>query len=118
MPPGLSLCRHDVTVGFDKTYGQDVLYPQGGLHAASVEHNLHKYPGKLRRGLVRALKLFDLAHWSFSRLERRNTWAAITRWSSSIASWCASISRVLVAFPRKDLHVVRSAIDPERFHRA
>ena len=26
---------HDVTVGFDKTYGQDVLYPQGGLHAAS-----------------------------------------------------------------------------------
>src|SRR5437879_262307 len=27
---------HDVTVGFDKTWGQDILYPQGGLHAASV----------------------------------------------------------------------------------
>src|SRR5438045_1943954 len=25
--------RHDVTVGFDKTWCQDVLYPQGGLHA-------------------------------------------------------------------------------------
>src|SRR2546426_9211377 len=24
--------QHDVTVGFDKTWGQDVLYPQGGLH--------------------------------------------------------------------------------------
>src|SRR5215510_1135911 len=35
--------RHDVTVGFDKTWGQDVLYPQGGLHAASAEYNRHKF---------------------------------------------------------------------------
>jgi UDP-glucose:(heptosyl)LPS alpha-1,3-glucosyltransferase len=28
--------RHDVTMGFDKTWGQDVLYPQGGLHVASA----------------------------------------------------------------------------------
>src|SRR5207302_9858376 len=46
--------RHGVTVGFDKTYGQDVLYPQGGLHAASFEHNLHKYSTSLQRGLMRA----------------------------------------------------------------
>src|SRR5208282_119947 len=30
--------KHHVTMGFDKTWGQDVLYPQGGLHAASAEH--------------------------------------------------------------------------------
>src|SRR6516162_2674085 len=32
----LSGADHDVTLGFDKTWGQDVLYPQGGLHAASA----------------------------------------------------------------------------------
>src|SRR5262245_35245022 len=35
--------RHDVSVGFDKTWGQDVLYPQGGLHVASVAHNRNKF---------------------------------------------------------------------------
>src|SRR5262245_14585895 len=40
---------HDVSLGFDKTWGQDVLYPQGGLHAASAEHNLRKHSGSLRR---------------------------------------------------------------------
>src|SRR6516162_631417 len=34
--------RHDVSIGFDKTWGQDLLYPQGGLHAASAEYNLRK----------------------------------------------------------------------------
>src|SRR2546425_863192 len=42
----LRASTHDVTVGFDKTWGQDVLYPQGGLHAASFEHNLAKHPGR------------------------------------------------------------------------
>src|SRR5262249_7958016 len=62
---------HDVTIGFDKTFGQDVLYPQGGLHAASVDHNIQKTPGRLGRGLARAFKFFDIAHWSYSLLERR-----------------------------------------------
>ena len=41
--------NHDVTVGFDKTYGQDVLYPQGGLHAASRWHNRLKFGTRLGR---------------------------------------------------------------------
>src|SRR5579883_3471570 len=35
--------RHDVSIGFDKTWGQDILYPQGGLHAATQYHNRFKY---------------------------------------------------------------------------
>ena len=62
---------HQVSVGFDKTWGQDVLYPQGGLHVASVKHNLHKYSGRALRGLARLAKCCDLAHWSFAALERR-----------------------------------------------
>src|SRR5947209_16346102 len=46
--------NHQVSVGFDKTYGQDVLYPQGGLHVASSEHNIRKHPSSLVRRLARA----------------------------------------------------------------
>src|SRR4051794_28179183 len=63
--------RHDVTMGFDKTWGQDVLYPQGGLHTASAAHNLLKFPGKLSRGLAALGKWLDPAAWSFARLERK-----------------------------------------------
>lgn len=63
--------RHDVSIGFDKTFGQDVLYPQGGLHSASAEYNLRKYPGKLLAGLARLVKYCDLAHWSYSLLEAK-----------------------------------------------
>src|SRR5262249_42975032 len=67
----LAAARHDVTVGFDKTWGQDVLYPQGGLHSASAAQNIAKHAGAWRRGLARAAKALDLAHWSFRLLERR-----------------------------------------------
>src|SRR6267378_1156924 len=67
----LAADRHHVSIGFDKTWGQDVLYPQGGLHAASTEHNLRKFRNPVVRGLARAAKALDLAHWSYSRLERR-----------------------------------------------
>jgi len=62
---------HDVSVGFDKIWGLDVMYPQGGLHAASAEHNLLKYDNALLRGLARLAKAVDVAHWSYHRLERR-----------------------------------------------
>src|SRR5216684_939755 len=61
---------HDLTVGFHKLWGLDVLYPQGGLHSASAEQNILKHASRLTRGLARFTKALDLAHWSFSRLER------------------------------------------------
>src|SRR5207237_10349481 len=62
---------HQVSVGFDKTWGQDILYPQGGLYRASAEHNLLKHAHPLTRHLIELARLFDLRHWSFSLLERR-----------------------------------------------
>lgn len=61
---------HDVTVGFDKILGVDVVYPQGGLHIATAEHNLLKYQSRWTRWLVRAVKSIDPAHRSFALLER------------------------------------------------
>src|SRR5947207_1834256 len=57
---------HDVTIGFDKTWRQDILYPQGGLHRACAEHNLRKHSRPVLRTLARGLKWLDLAHWSFT----------------------------------------------------
>src|SRR5438105_6487554 len=63
--------NHDVTVGFDKTWGQDVLYPQGGLHVAAAKQNLGKYRNRLIGSLATLGKWFDMAYWSYLLLERR-----------------------------------------------
>ena len=58
---------HDVSVGFDKIWGPDVLYPQGGLYVASADNNIIKHrTGFGRRPLVRALKWLNLTHWVIS----------------------------------------------------
>jgi UDP-glucose:(heptosyl)LPS alpha-1,3-glucosyltransferase len=67
----LERAGHEVSVGFDKIAGPDVLYPQGGVYAASVDFNLLKYPQPFVRRLLRSLKWLDLAHLSFRALERK-----------------------------------------------
>jgi UDP-glucose:(heptosyl)LPS alpha-1,3-glucosyltransferase len=107
--------HHDVAIGFDKTWGQDVLYPQGGLHAASAEHNRQKFRAGWQRSLARFVKAFDLAHWSFSFLERKQ-YLSKPRPLIVVNSFMVRdhFQRFLqVSFDR--LHVVRSAIDPNRF---
>jgi UDP-glucose:(heptosyl)LPS alpha-1,3-glucosyltransferase len=66
----LASANHQVSVGFDKISGLDVLYPQGGLYAATAEHNLLKYRSPLMRRLVRLLKFIDPSHRSFLALDR------------------------------------------------
>jgi UDP-glucose:(heptosyl)LPS alpha-1,3-glucosyltransferase len=111
----LSQTNHDVSVGFDKTWGQDVLYPQGGLHVASAAHNLNKYPNRLARVLAGLAKSCDVAHWSYRSLERRQYLGAqrplIVVNSTMVADHFQHYYRV----SRNDLRVVHSAIDPDRF---
>lgn len=108
--------NHDVTVGFDKTYGQDVLYPQGGLHAASVAHNLRKHASPVGRLCARVTKLFDLAHWSFSRLERRQYLVQPSPLIVVNSFMVRDHFRQYLGISEAGVRVVRSAIDPERFH--
>ncbi|MCX7702196.1 MAG: glycosyltransferase family 4 protein [Gemmataceae bacterium] len=61
---------HDVSIGFDKTWGQDVFYPQGGVYAASQQSNLEKHALGWRRKCARGLKLFDPAVQSFRLIEQ------------------------------------------------
>lgn len=106
---------HDVTMGFDKTWGQDVLYPQGGLHAASAHHNLLKYPDSLSRGAAALAKWFDPAAWSFSRLESKQ-YLGPTRPLVVVNS--RMVQRHFEEFlgvPPESIRVVHSAVDPQRF---
>src|SRR3954452_7833926 len=61
---------HDVSLGFDKTAGVDVYYPQGGDYGSSVEMSLGKHRSALLRSLLKSLKWLEPAHQSFLALER------------------------------------------------
>ncbi len=106
---------HDVTVGFDKTWGQDVLYPQGGLHAASAAHNRRKHGNAFLRTGATLAKWFDPAAWSFAELERQQ-YLGETRPIVVVNS--DMVRRHFAEFygigPER-VRVVRSAIDPTRF---
>jgi UDP-glucose:(heptosyl)LPS alpha-1,3-glucosyltransferase len=106
--------RHDVTVGFDKIWGLDVLYPQGGLYAATAEHNLLKYPRPLVRGLVRGLKALDPAHLSFLALERRQ-YLMGRPLVVAISDMVRRHFHEYYDLPAGDLRLVRIATDPRRF---
>lgn len=106
---------HDVTLGFDKTWGQDVLYPQGGLHVASAEHNLLKFRSGVARKVVRLMKTFDVAAWSFRRLEGRQYLGPRRPLIVVNSHMVRDHFRKHYAIPAEDLYVVRSSIDPDRF---
>lgn len=105
---------HEVTIGFDKVWGLDVLYPQGGLYAATAEHNLLKYRLPAVRSLVRMLKTFDPAHRSFMALERLQY-----RGSSPLVIAISEMVRrhfqEQFDLPPENLRLVRLATDPARF---
>lgn len=107
--------QHDVTVGFDKTWGQDVLYPQGGLHVASAEHNLRKHRGTAARLLARFVKAVDLAHWSYCRLERRQYLGARRPLVVVNSYMVQHHFQYYYGFQADDVRMIRSAIDANRF---
>jgi UDP-glucose:(heptosyl)LPS alpha-1,3-glucosyltransferase len=111
----LERSSHDVTIGFDKTWGQDVLYPQGGLHVASVEHNLHKYRNPLTRCAMRWIKKLDPANWSFRLLERRQY---VGKRRPLIVVNSNMVRRHFArhyGIGAEDVYVIRAAIDVNRF---
>jgi UDP-glucose:(heptosyl)LPS alpha-1,3-glucosyltransferase len=111
----LATARHDVTVGFDKTWGQDVLYPQGGLHAASRYHNRLKFRSPLERFAAEAGKLFDPAAWSFARLERKQYLGPAKPLVVVNSRMVRGHFERFLGIAPDTLRVVHSAIDPDRF---
>lgn len=105
----------DVSMGFDKTYGQDLLYPQGGLHTASRHNSFLKHPPGLVRGMARLLKLFDPTTYSFRRLERRQYLRAPKPLIVVNSRMVQRHFTHYLGVPGEQTRVLYSAIDPERF---
>jgi UDP-glucose:(heptosyl)LPS alpha-1,3-glucosyltransferase len=106
---------HDVSIGFDKTWGQDILYPQGGLHAASAAHNLHKYASPVARAVAALGKWLDPAAWSFARLERKQYLGPRRPLIVANSRMVKQHFEEHYGIPAESVRVVRSAIDPQRF---
>lgn len=105
----------DVSLGFDKTWGLDILYPQGGVHSASRVNNLQKHPPGLARTAARAARAFDLAGRSFARLERRQYLTPPTPIVLAISEMTRRHFRDYLGLTESAVRVLHSAIDPERF---
>jgi UDP-glucose:(heptosyl)LPS alpha-1,3-glucosyltransferase len=106
---------HQASIGFDKTWGQDILYPQGGLYRASAEANLLKHRHPATRHLVQLLKLFDPTHWSYSLLERKQYLGAGRPLVIAISNMVRGHFLRHYGIRPEDLRVVRIATDPGRF---
>jgi UDP-glucose:(heptosyl)LPS alpha-1,3-glucosyltransferase len=106
---------HDVSLGFDKTWGQDILFPQGGLHSASAAHNIRKHASPSGRRLARLVKALDLAHWSFTLLERRQYLGARRPLIVVNSQLVRDHFRRYLGVPSQAVRVVRAAIDHDRF---
>jgi UDP-glucose:(heptosyl)LPS alpha-1,3-glucosyltransferase len=107
--------KPDVSIGFDKTWGQDILYPQGGLHAATNEQNLLKHSGTVQRALARVGKWFDPAHRSYSRLERKQYFGSDRPTILVNSEMVRSHFEQYYGVVPGNVRVLRSAIDPMRF---
>jgi UDP-glucose:(heptosyl)LPS alpha-1,3-glucosyltransferase len=107
--------RHDVTMGFDKTWGQDILYPQGGLHVASAAHNILKHPPGLERFAARLLKKLDPAARSFRQLEKRQYLGEVRPIVLVNSQMVRRHFEEYYDIAGSEIHVLPSAIDPERF---
>jgi UDP-glucose:(heptosyl)LPS alpha-1,3-glucosyltransferase len=104
-----------VSIGFNKTWGQDILYPLGGLHAASAAHNARKHGGPLTRAAYRLIKGLDLCHWSFLALERRQYLGTTSPLIVVNSDMVRNHFREFYDISPDDIRVVRSAIDLHRF---
>ena len=67
----LRRASYDCTIGFINTWHHDVLIPQGGVRAASLEANARRYPQGWRRALYLAAKWADPKAPLYRAIERR-----------------------------------------------
>jgi UDP-glucose:(heptosyl)LPS alpha-1,3-glucosyltransferase len=111
----LKNAHHDASIGFDKTWGQDILYPQGGLHAASAAHNRLKFSNGGERTLAAIGKWFDPAAWSFARLERKQYIGPNRPLVIVNSRMVQRHFEEFYSISKESVRVVYSAIDAQRF---
>ncbi|CAN5625906.1 glycosyltransferase family 4 protein [soil metagenome] len=111
----LKSIQPDVSLGFDKTWGQDILYPQGGLHAATAWHNRLKQTSTAARVASDIGKFFDLANRSYHRLERKQYFESPRPRVVVNSEMVRGHFEQFYGVDPQSIRVLRSAIDPGRF---
>jgi UDP-glucose:(heptosyl)LPS alpha-1,3-glucosyltransferase len=106
---------HDLTIGFDKVAGVDVLYPQGGLHAATHVQGLLKFDPAWLRWLARAARACDPSHHSFALFERRCYGDANAPFIIVNSEMVRNHFRTYLGIPPNRISLLHCAIDPDRF---
>lgn len=106
---------HDISIGFDKTWGQDILYPQGGLHLACADHNLLKYRSPVLRFFAKLGKRLDPAFWSFRMLEHKQYCSTYNPMIIVNSHLVRRHFETYYGISSERVRVVHSAIDSSRF---
>lgn len=107
--------RHDLTLGFDKVGGVDVVYPQAGLYVATVLHSLARFQPGPGRVLATAVRLLDPTFWSFRQFERWHYLAPQPPYIIVNSHLVRQHFLIHLGIPNSQVAVLPSAIDPDRF---
>src|SRR5262245_25787613 len=106
---------HDVVIGFVKTWRQDVILPQGGLHVASADYNVRKHRQPWMRTVARLGKWLSPSFWSYRWLERKQY---LGRYQPLVIASSAMVRDHFQHYYRigpERVRIIPNAIDPHRF---
>ena len=106
--------EHDVVIGLVKTWKQDVLIPQGGLHLASAQYGIRKHRQPWLRLLARIGKWLSPSCWSFWLLERKQYLGPKLPIIVAPSRFVQQHLRRFYGIPPERIRVVHNAIDPSR----
>jgi UDP-glucose:(heptosyl)LPS alpha-1,3-glucosyltransferase len=106
---------HDLTLGFDKVAGVDVMYPLGGLHSAGLIHSQGKIASPILRGLARAARAVDPAHRSFVAFERHQYTGPRPPFLIAPSAFVRRHFTEQLGIPADQVQILHCAIDPARF---
>jgi UDP-glucose:(heptosyl)LPS alpha-1,3-glucosyltransferase len=106
--------RYDCTVGLINTWHHDVIIPQGGVHAASLEANSKRYPAGWRRQAYVLGKQANPKAWIYRAIERRQYDPARGARVVAVSEMVRGHLERFHGVPRDLIHVVPNAIDAAR----
>jgi UDP-glucose:(heptosyl)LPS alpha-1,3-glucosyltransferase len=105
---------YDCTVGFINTWYHDVIIPQGGVHAASLEANARRFPSGCGRRLYLAAKWCNPKAWTYQTIERRQYDPARGAHVVAVSRYVRGHLERYHNVPRSRIHVIPNAIDADR----
>jgi UDP-glucose:(heptosyl)LPS alpha-1,3-glucosyltransferase len=106
--------RFDLSLGFDKVAGVDVLYPLGGLHQASIECSRGRFAEGWMRWLAGIFRRLDPSHISMALFERQQYLATPRPFIIAISEFVRRHFQQYLGIAEDDVAVLHAAIEAGR----